>query len=131
VPVLILPTGPADRVETASLMIQQFLHLAEKRFWISTPYLVPDEGVVASLQLAAIGGIDVRLLIPETSDSKLVSLAAYPFIDPLLAWESYSYRRQWCSDQYPQPGQSVVAFEFRTHRAGRRSGVYQRGRSHV
>jgi cardiolipin synthase len=94
VPVLILPTGPADRVETASLMIQQFLHLAEKRFWISTPYLVPDEGVVASLQLAAIGGIDVRLLIPETSDSKLVSLAAYPFIDPLLAAGVKIYRYQ-------------------------------------
>jgi cardiolipin synthase len=94
VPVLILPTGPADRLETASLMIQQFLHLAEERFWISTPYLVPDEGVVASLKLAAIGGVDVRLLIPETSDSKLVSLAAYPFIDPLLEAGVKIYRYQ-------------------------------------
>jgi cardiolipin synthase len=94
VPVLILPTGPADSVETASLMIQQFLHLAEKRFWISTPYLVPDEGVVASLKLAAIGGIDVRLLIPELSDNTLASLAAFPFIDPLLKAGVKIYRYQ-------------------------------------
>lgn len=94
VPVLILPTGPADRVETASLMIQQLLHLAQERVWISTPYLVPDEGVRASLKLAAISGIDVRLLIPEASDSKIVSLAAYPFIDPLLEAGVKIYRYQ-------------------------------------
>jgi len=94
VPVLILPTGPADRVETASLMIQQLLHLADKRFWITTPYLVPDEGVVASLKLAAIGGIDVRLIIPESSDNAIASLAAYAFIDPLIEAGVKIYRYQ-------------------------------------
>ncbi len=94
VPVLVLPTGPADRVETASLMIQQFVQLSEKRIWISSPYLVPDEGVAASLKLAAISGVDVRLLIPESSDSLIVSLAAYPFIDPLLAAGVRIYRYQ-------------------------------------
>ncbi|WP_444679131.1 hypothetical protein [Halomonas sp. E19] len=43
-PVLILPTGPADRFETASLMIQQAIHAAHERIWISSPYFVPDEG---------------------------------------------------------------------------------------
>ncbi|HEX9852975.1 MAG TPA: phospholipase D-like domain-containing protein, partial [Woeseiaceae bacterium] len=94
VPVLILPTGPADRVETASLMIQQFLHMAEKRLWIASPYLVPDEGVVASLKLAAINGIDVRLLIPERSDNFVASLAAYTFVDPLLEAGVKIYRYQ-------------------------------------
>lgn len=94
VPVLILPTGPADRIETASLMIQQLLHLAEKRFWLSTPYLVPDEGVTASLKLAALGGVDVRLLIPERSDHALTTLAAYAFIDPLIEAGVKIYRYQ-------------------------------------
>jgi cardiolipin synthase len=94
VPVLILPTGPADRVETASLMIQQFLHMAEKRLWIASPYLVPDEGVIASLKLAAIKGIDVRLLIPERSDNFVASLAAYTFVDPLLEAGVKIYRYQ-------------------------------------
>lgn len=94
VPVLVMPTGPADRVETASLMIQQFVQLSEKRVWISTPYLVPDEGVTASLKLAAISGVDVRLLIPESSDNLVVSLASYPFIDPLLAAGVRIYRYQ-------------------------------------
>jgi cardiolipin synthase len=94
VPVLILPTGPADRVETASLMVQQFLNLARQRVWISTPYLVPDAGVVASLKLAALSGVDVRLLLPERSDNLLVSLAGYAFIDPLLEAGVRIYRYQ-------------------------------------
>ena len=94
VPVLILPTGPADGVETASLMVQQFLNLSRQRVWITSPYLVPDAGVVASLQLAALSGVDVRLLIPEQSDNLLVSLASYPFIDPLLEAGVRIYRYQ-------------------------------------
>jgi cardiolipin synthase len=85
VPVLVLPTGPADPFETGSLMVQQFIHLAEKRIWISSPYLVPDEGVVGALTLAALGGLDVRLLIPERTDSRLAGLAAYRYMDTLSA----------------------------------------------
>jgi len=84
VPVLILPTGPSDPFETASLMIQQIAHLAENRLWLSTPYFVPDEGVVAALKLAALGGVDVRLLIPQTTDNRLIQLAAYTYFDILL-----------------------------------------------
>ena len=39
-------------------------------------------------------GRDVRLLIPEQSDTLLVSLAAYPFIDPLLEAGIRIYRYQ-------------------------------------
>jgi cardiolipin synthase A/B len=81
---LVLPTGPADRFETASLMVQHILHSAHRRVWISSPYFVPDEGVLAALKLAALRGVDVRVLIPERPDNLLVYLAAYAFLDPLL-----------------------------------------------
>nr|WP_232230288.1 cardiolipin synthase [Halomonas sp. 1513] len=82
--VLILPTGPADRFETASLMIQQAIHAAHQRIWISSPYFVPDEGVQAMLKLAALSGVDVRILIPERPDNPLTYFAAYAFLDSLL-----------------------------------------------
>jgi len=85
VPVLVVPSGPADEFETASLMVQQFIHLAEERIWIASPYFVPDEGVMGALKLAALGGLDVRLLLPERSDSRLASLAAYRYMDALSA----------------------------------------------
>lgn len=58
-PVLVLPSGPADRFETASLMVQLALSNARDRIWIASPYFVPDEGVQAGLKLAALRGVDV------------------------------------------------------------------------
>lgn len=84
VPVLILPSGPADSFETASLMIQQAIHSANQRVWISSPYFVPDESVLSMLKLAAINGVDVRILIPQRPDNPLLYYAAYAFLRPLL-----------------------------------------------
>lgn len=83
--VLVLSSGPADRLETASLMFQQAIHTAERRIWISTPYFVPDSAVLGALNLAALRGVDVRLLLPTRSDSRVVDAAAWAFLDPLLA----------------------------------------------
>ncbi|MBE0509750.1 MAG: cardiolipin synthase [Gammaproteobacteria bacterium] len=94
VPVLILPSGPADRFETASLMMQQSIHAAQQRIWIASPYFVPDEGVQGMLKLAAVSGVDVRILIPEVPDNPLLFYAAYAFIEPLLEAGVKVYRYQ-------------------------------------
>jgi cardiolipin synthase len=94
IPVLIIPSGPADRFETASLMMQHALNSATKKIWIASPYFVPDEGTVAALKLAALRGVDVRILIPERTDILLVSLAAYAFVGPLLDAGVKIYRYQ-------------------------------------
>ena len=93
-PVLILPSGPADRFETASLMMQQSIHAAQQRIWIASPYFVPDEGVQGMLKLAALSGVDVRILIPEVPDNPLLYFAAYAFIGPLLEAGVKVYRYQ-------------------------------------
>jgi cardiolipin synthase A/B len=92
--VLILPSGPADRFETASLMIQQAIHSAHKRIWISSPYFVPDEGVQSMLKLAALNGVDVRILIPEQPDNVLTFWAAYAFLGSMLEAGVKVYRYQ-------------------------------------
>lgn len=83
-PVLILASGPADRFETASLMVQEALHAARERVWISSPYFVPDEAVLGALKLAALRGVDVRILLPERTNDSLVRHAQFAFLDPLL-----------------------------------------------
>jgi cardiolipin synthase len=79
--VLIIPTGPADDLETASLMFVHAIHSAKERIWIASPYFVPDEAVMVALQLAGLGGVDVRVLIPDNPDHMLVYLAAYSYFD--------------------------------------------------
>ena len=79
--VLVIPTGPADELETAALMFVHAINSARDRLWIASPYFVPDEGVIAALQLAALRGVDVRILIPDMPDHLAVYLAAFSYFD--------------------------------------------------
>ncbi len=80
---LVLSSGPADAMETASLMFQQALSSAVRRVWIASPYFVPDDAIVQSIQLAALRGVEVRILIPDKTDNLLVQLSVYSFLDEL------------------------------------------------
>jgi cardiolipin synthase len=79
--VLIVPTGPADKLETAGLMFTHAINSAHTRIWIASPYFVPDDAVLAALQLAGLRGVDVRILIPDRPDHLLVYLAAFSYFD--------------------------------------------------
>jgi cardiolipin synthase len=92
--VLVIASGPADKMETASLMYTQAINSAIDRIWIASPYFVPDDAIVQALQLAGLRGVDVRILIPEKSDSKLVTLAAYSFFNEISAAGVVFYRYQ-------------------------------------
>jgi cardiolipin synthase len=92
--VLVIASGPADEVDTASLMYTQAINAAAKRIWIASPYFVPDDAIVQSLQLAALRGVDVRILIPEVSDNRLVKLAAYSYFDEVSVTGVKFYRYQ-------------------------------------
>ena len=78
--VLILPMGPADTYETGSLFFLNCINNARSRLWIASPYFVPDFQILNALQLAALRGVDVRILIPEKSDSRMIGLAAYSYL---------------------------------------------------
>jgi cardiolipin synthase len=89
---LVLPSGPADEMDTASLVFTAAINSAQERIWIASPYFVPDDAVVQALQLAALRGTDVRILIPDQTDSMLVTLAAYSFFDQLVSTNVKFYR---------------------------------------
>lgn len=78
--ILILPTGPADSWETCTLFFLNCINNARERVWIASPYFVPDVQIMNALQLAALRGIDVRILIPEKSDSRIIGMAAYSYL---------------------------------------------------
>ena len=92
--VMILPTGPASQLETASLFFVSALSAAEKRIWLSAPYFVPDDAVIKALQLAALRGVDVRIITTGKADSLPVFLAAFHYIHELrgLGIKFYAYK---------------------------------------
>jgi len=81
--VMILPTGPDERLETASLFFVTALSAARQRIWFSSPYFVPDEGVMKALELAALRGVDVRIITTGKADSLPVYLAAFHYMHQL------------------------------------------------
>lgn len=78
---LVLATGPSDPYETGSLYFCNAIEAATTRLWIATPYFVPDVDVLNALKLAALRGVDVRLLVPDKRDHWLVWLAAFSYFD--------------------------------------------------
>jgi cardiolipin synthase len=81
--VLVLPSGPADDLETCNLFFLLAIHSARRRLWIVSPYFVPDGDILAALQLAALRGVDVRILLPEKPDHLMVYLASFGYIAQL------------------------------------------------
>lgn len=78
--VLALPTSPSDHEESCAIFFHQAIVAAKKRIWIATPYFVPDSPVFEALKIAALRGVDVRLLLPIRADSLFVHLASLSFI---------------------------------------------------
>jgi cardiolipin synthase len=58
---------------------------AVRRIWIVTPYFIPSDALATALRTAASRGIDVRILLPLTSDISVVKHAARSYYPELLA----------------------------------------------
>ena len=82
---VVVPSGPVDELDSGSLFYFSAINAARERLWISSPYLVPDEEVMAALKAAALRGVDVRVLVPEVRDHWLTWLAAFTYFDELRA----------------------------------------------
>lgn len=58
---------------------------ARRYIYIETPYFIPTEPVLFALKTAALGGIDVRIIVPERSDSRFVEWAGRSYLRDMTA----------------------------------------------
>jgi cardiolipin synthase len=77
---LVLASDPSDILETCGLFFMHAINTARKRLWIASPYFVPDSSLIYALQLAALRGVDVRVMLPERPDHLLVYLSGFSYI---------------------------------------------------
>jgi len=82
--VMMVPSGPGTSSDANMRIMLEAIYQAKKSVHIVTPYFVPSEALVLALQNAAVRGVDVQLIIPEKSDSKLVTYASHRYFDDLL-----------------------------------------------
>ena len=81
--VQIIPTGPTDETVVSLLFILQMINTAQTRLWLATPYFVPDPAIMHALELAALRGVDVRLMLPHTSDNRFVHWVSVSYASDL------------------------------------------------
>ena len=64
----IISSGPDHREEYIKHAYMKIINNAKKNVYIQTPYLVPDEPMKEALKIAALSGIDVRIMVPGKPD---------------------------------------------------------------
>ena len=57
---------------------------AKRYVYIETPYFLPTEPVLFALRTAALAGIDVRIIIPMHSDTRIVEWASISYIKDVI-----------------------------------------------
>lgn len=80
----LLPSGPGLGNENNLRLFNQLIYGAQERVLISSPYLVPDESLLAALTSAAQRGIRVDVHLGATSDHVLTHHAQRSYYETLL-----------------------------------------------
>ena len=70
------------------------INSAETQVFLTNAYFVPDPQLLAAIKDAAKRGADVRLLLPEKTDSNLVFYASHSYYDELLSANVKIYEHQ-------------------------------------
>lgn len=84
VPMQIVSSGADsdwDQVKDGFLKI---INHAEKYIFIQTPYFIPDDSILDSIRVAALSGVDVRIMIPNKPDHPFVYWATLSYVRELM-----------------------------------------------
>lgn len=82
--VQLIAGGPDQKWEVIKHLYFAMITSAQRSIWIASPYFVPDEDILTALKVAALSGIDVRILAPRRPDKKIVFYASRSYFPELL-----------------------------------------------
>jgi cardiolipin synthase len=77
-------SSPDDAFSLIYVTLISAISSAETEVWLTNAYFVPDPQLLAALTAAVARGVDVRLVLPGSTDSALVFHAGRSYYDELL-----------------------------------------------
>lgn len=80
----LVTSGPVDPWHNLSLCFLKAISSAKKSIFIQTPYFLPTDPLLNALEAAALAKVDVRVMMPAKSDSRLLQLASYSYVTRCL-----------------------------------------------
>jgi cardiolipin synthase len=87
-------SSPEDPFSLIYVTLITAINSAEREVYLTNAYFIPDEQLLQALKDAAARGVDVRLILPSTTDSDLVFYASRSFYGELLHAGVKIYERQ-------------------------------------
>ena len=80
----IVSSGPDTKWPSVQQGYFKMMTEANRKIYIATPYFVPDDSIFEALRVAALSGIDVRVIIPAHPDHPFVYWASLSYLGQLL-----------------------------------------------
>lgn len=80
----IVSSGPDTQWKNVRNGYFKMINEAESHVYLTTPYFVPDDGIFEALRVAALSGLDVRIIIPGNPDHFFVYWASMSYLGELL-----------------------------------------------
>ena len=80
----IVSSGPDTKWNNVRNGYFKMMNEAESHIYLTTPYFVPDDGIFEALRVAALSGLDVRIIIPGNPDHFFVYWASMSYLGELL-----------------------------------------------
>jgi cardiolipin synthase len=77
-------SSPDDAFSLIYVTLLSAINSAETEVWLTNAYFVPDPQLLAALKAAAARGVDVRIVVPGSTDSALVFHAGRSYYEQLL-----------------------------------------------
>ncbi len=81
----LVPSGPDTPDDALHDALVCAIHRAERSIWLTTPYFLPTEALLQALGTAARRGVDVRIILPQTSNQWVADLARGAYLRDLHA----------------------------------------------
>lgn len=76
--------SPLDTDQVCERIYLKMIHGAKKYLYISTPYLIIDDGMLNALVFAAQSGVDVRIITPHKWDKRMVHITTQSYYSDLI-----------------------------------------------
>lgn len=72
----LLTSGPTLQWANVAMLFIKAIGNAKRRVFLQTPYFLPTDALLKTLQTAALSGVDVRVMVPKSSDSRMLDFAS-------------------------------------------------------
>lgn len=80
----LVTSGPTSQWDNLALCFLKAISSATKNIYIQTPYFLPTDALMHALEAAALSKIDVRIMIPRMSDSRMLQYASFSYVTECL-----------------------------------------------